>query len=296
MNEYASKIGLGTAQWGMPYGVSNKLGQTSIEEIKRILKVAHSAGISLLDTASLYGNAEQALGESDLSSYRVITKTPKFGKDSVLKADADELVRTFNASLRNLGLNSVYGLLVHDVNDIFAPNGSNLLDALERLKSQGYASKIGVSVYTSSQINKILDYFKPDIIQLPINVLDQRLIRDGTIAYLSGLGIEVHARSAFLQGLLLMKINDDMPKYFEPWGPLLSKWHSFCSDQLISPLHAALGFVCGLKDISYALVGVENQKQLKEILDISTTLNSFAFEQFASDDLELLDPSVWSLA
>lgn len=296
MNEYASKIGLGTAQWGMPYGVSNKLGRTPAKEIKRILKVAHSAGISLLDTASLYGNAEQALGESDLSSYRVITKTPKFGNDSVLKADTDDLVRTFNASLRNLGLNSVYGLLVHDVSDIFATNGSNLLDALEQLKSQGYASKIGVSVYTSSQINKILDYCKPDIIQLPINVLDQRLIQDGTIAHLSGLGIEVHARSVFLQGLLLMQINDYMPKYFEPWLPLLSKWHSFCGDQLISPLHAALGFVCGLKDISYALVGVENQKQLKEILDNSTTLNSFDFEQFASDDLKLLDPSVWSLA
>lgn len=296
MNEYATKIGLGTAQWGMPYGVSNKLGQTPAEEIKRILKVAHSAGISLLDTASLYGNAEQSLGESDLSSYRVITKIPKFGNDPVLKADADELVHTFNASLRNLGLNSVYGLLMHDVNDIFAPNGSSLLDALEQLKSQGYASKIGISVYTSSQINKILDYFKPDIIQLPINVLDQRLIQDGTIAHLSGLGIEVHARSAFLQGLLLMKINDDIPKYFEPWVPLLSKWHGFCGDQLISPLHAALGFVCGLKDISCALVGVENQKQLEEILDNSTTLNSFDYEQFASDDLKLLDPSVWSLA
>lgn len=296
MNEYASKIGLGTAQWGMPYGVSNKLGQTPVEEIKRILKVAHSAGISLLDTAFLYGNAEQALGASDLSSFRVITKTPKFGKDSVLKADTDELFRTFNASLRNLGLNSVYGLLVHDASDIFAPNGSNLLDGLEQLKYQGYASKIGVSVYTSSQINKILDYFKPDIIQLPINVLDQRLIQDGTIVHLSSLGIEVHARSAFLQGLLLMQINDYMPKYFEPWLPLLSKWHSFCDDQLISPLHAALGFVCGLKDISYALVGVENQKQLKEILDDSTTLNSSDFEQFASDDLKLLDPSVWSLA
>ena len=296
MNEYASKIGLGTAQWGMPYGVSNKLGQTPAKEIKRILKVAHSAGISLLDTASLYGNAEQALGQSNLSSFRVITKTPKFGKNLVSQADLEHLVQTFTASLQNLGLKSVYGLLIHDVDDIFAPNGSQLIDALKQLKSQGHISKIGISIYGSSQIKKALDFFKPDIIQLPINVLDQRLIQDGTIAHLSGLGIEVHARSAFLQGLLLMQINDYMPKYFEPWLPLLSKWHSFCGDQLISPLHAALGFVCGLKDISYALVGVENQKQLKEILDNSTTLNSFDFEQFASDDLKLLDPSVWSLA
>ena len=295
MNKYASKIGLGTAQWGMQYGVSNKQGQTHPEEVDRILKVAQSAGISLLDTASLYGNAEQALGQSNLSSFRVITKTPKFGKDLASKAGVECLIRTFNASLQKLALKSIYGLLIHDVDDIFASNGKQLIDALVQLKSQGLISKIGISVYSSSQIKKALNYFKPDIIQLPINVLDQRLIQDGTIAHLSGLDIEVHARSAFLQGLLLMSINDDMPKYFEPWMPLLSKWHRFCSDQLISPLHAALGFVCSLKDVSYALVGVQNHIQLKEILSDSINLYPLDFEQFASEDLELLDPSVWNI-
>ena len=295
MNRYASKLGLGTAQWGMQYGVSNKQGQTPLEEVHRILKFAHSTGISLLDTASLYGNAEQALGQSNLSSFRVITKTPKFDKDWVSKADVEHLVQTFTASLQKLGLKSAYGLLMHDVDNILLPNGSQLIGALEQLRRQEYVSKIGISVYSSSQIKKALDLFKPDIIQLPINVLDQRLIQDGTIAHLSNLGIEVHARSTFLQGLLLMKLNDDIPKYFKPWMPLLTKWHGFCSDQLISPLHAALGFVCSLKEISYAVVGVQNQNQLKEILDDSTTLNSFDFDQFASDDPNILNPSVWSL-
>lgn len=294
MNRYASKLGLGTAQWGMQYGVSNKQGQTSPEEVREILKVAYSAGISLLDTASLYGNAEQALGQSNLSSFRVITKTPKFGKDLVSKADVEYLVQTFTTSLQKLGLKSIYGLLIHDAEDIFASNGSHLIAALEELKSQEFISKIGVSVYSSSQISRALDLFNPDIIQLPINVLDQRLIQDGTIAHLSGLGIEVHARSAFLQGLLLMRIND-MPTYFQPWTPLLSDWQRFCRDQCISPLHAALSFVCGLKGVSYALVGVQNHFQLMEILDNSTVLNSLDFDQFASDDLKLLDPSVWSL-
>lgn len=295
MSKYASKLGLGTAQWGMKYGVSNTQGQTPLEEVNRILRVARRAGISLLDTASLYGNAEQTLGHFDLSSFRVITKTPRLGKDFVSKADVENLVQTFFASLQKLGLKSIYGVLLHNAEDIFAPHGTQLIDALERLKSQGLISKIGVSIYDSSQIKKALDIFKPDIIQLPINVLDQRLIQDGTIAHLSGLGIEVHARSAFLQGLLLMSSND-RPPYFEPWAPLLSRWQRFCSDQLTSPLHAALGFVCGLKDVSHALVGVQNQHQLKEILDNSTTLDYSDFDQFASDDPKLLDPSVWSLA
>ncbi len=293
MNEYASKIGLGTAQWGMPYGISNRQGQTSTEEVKRILKAAHKAGISLLDTASLYGNAEQVLGESDLTAYRVITKTPKFGKDAILSADADELIRTFRDSLRKLGLNSAYGLLVHDASDIFAPNGSKLVNALEQLKSQGLVSKIGVSVYSANQANKALDHFKPDLIQLPVSVLDQRLVQDGTITHLSRLGIEVHARSAFLQGLLLMNI-DDIPKYFEPWMPILLKWQKACRDQLVSPLHAALGFVCSLKEISCALVGIQNLNQLIEILEASTFLDGIDFDQFSSNDANLLDPSIWS--
>lgn len=295
MIKHATKLGLGTAQWGMKYGVSNEQGQTSLDEVHRILKVAQSAEISLIDTASLYGNAEHTLGQSNLSSFRVITKTPKFGRDLISKSDVEHLAQTFIASLQKLGLESTYGLLIHDAEDIFAPNGSLLVDVLQRLKSQGLVSKIGISIYSSSQIKRALDLFKPDIIQLPINVLDQRLIQDGTIAHLSQLGIEVHARSAFLQGLLLMNLND-MPAYFQPWTHLLSKWQRFCSDQRISPLRAALGFVCGLQDISYALVGVENHCQLKEILDDSTILNSLDFDQFASDSLKLIDPSLWSLA
>ena len=223
MNQHTRKLGLGTAQWGMQYGVSNTQGQTQPEEVREILKVAQSAGISLLDTASLYGNAEQALGQTNLSSFRIITKTPKFGKNLVSRADAEHLVRTFTASLQKLGMESIYGLLIHDSEDIFSGNGSQLIDAMTKLRSQGLTSKIGISVYSSSQIKKALDLFKPDIIQLPINVLDQRLIQDGTIAHLSELGIEVHARSPFLQGLLLMSL-DDMPTYFEPWTQLLSKW------------------------------------------------------------------------
>ena len=295
MSNYVSKLGLGTAQWGMQYGVSNTQGKTSPEEVDRILKVARTSGVSLLDTASLYGTAEQALGHSDLSPFRVVTKTPKFGKDSISKVDVDNLVQTFLASLQKLGLTSAYGLLLHNAEDIFVPHGSKLIDALEKLKSQGLISKIGVSVYNSNQIKNALNLFKPDIVQLPINVLDQRLIQDGTIAHLSSLGIEVHARSAFLQGLLLMSSND-RPKYFQAWSLLLSKWQKFCSDQLISPLHAALDFVCGLKDVSYVLVGVQNQYQLKEIIDNSTKLDFSEFDQFASDDPKLLDPSLWRLS
>ena len=237
------QIRFGTEQWGAHYGVSNAKGQTPLQEVRQILEAAERAGITLFDTASLYGNAEQTLGHANLAPFRVITKTPKFGKAVISNDDVECLAETFSDSLKNLSLKSVYGLLIHNPDDFFVANGVRLIDAIQSLKSQGLVLKIGISVYTSSQIKKALDFFKPDIIQLPINVFDQRLVQDGTISYLSGLGIEVHARSAFLQGLLLMNPNE-MPSYFHPWKPLFMKWQRFCTDQSISSLHAALGFVC----------------------------------------------------
>lgn len=294
MNKNYGKIALGSAQWGLQYGVSNNEGQTPPAEVDEILKVAKEAGISLVDTASLYGNAEQVLGQSIISSFQVTTKTPKFFQKAVSNADAQRLIQTFYASLQRLGIESVYGLLLHDVDDLFAPGGAKLIDSLESLKSQGLISKTGVSVYTSSQIHKVLDLFKPDIIQLSINVFDQRLIVDGTVAHLSRLGIEIHARSVFLQGLLLMNVGEDIPQYFKPWIPLLSEWHRSCSDQLISPLNASLDFVCGIKDVSYVLVGVQNRHQLENILNDSSASHCFDLQKFASNDPNLIDPTTWT--
>ena len=109
MNLNASKLGLGTVQWGMNYGVSNTQGQTPPGEVDKILKTAHIAGISLLDTACLYGNAEQVLGQSDLSPFRIITKTPQFSKDLATKSDINNLF-SFSSSLQKLGLKSAYGI------------------------------------------------------------------------------------------------------------------------------------------------------------------------------------------
>ena len=294
MSIIASKLVLGTAQWGMKYGVSNSQGQTSADEVRKILATASSVGISLLDTAPLYGQAEQTLGQSDLSRFRVITKTPKFRKDNISTSDADYLVQTFYTSLERLGLNSVHALLIHSVDDIFTPNASRLISALQLLKSEGLISKIGVSVYNSSQIYKALDLFLPDIIQLPLNIFDQRLLHDGTINYLSSLGIEVHARSIFLQGLLLMNSNK-IPSYFQPWMHHLSKWHMFCVQESISPLRACLDFVSCLKDVSYVLVGIQDHSQLSEILDSSTHIAQLDFGKFSCDDPELLDPTYWKV-
>ena len=195
-------------------------------------------------------------------------------------------------SLQKLKLKRIHGLLIHNVDDLFVNNGSKLINALEGLKSQGLVTSIGVSVYTSGQIRRALDIFRPDIIQLPVSLLDQRLIQDGTISYLANRGIEIHARSIFLQGLLLMDINE-IPLYFKPWLPLLSEWHQFCKDRLISPLQGAVSFANSVKDISHSIIGVEDWRQLNEILTTSESLSQFEFDRFKCNDEGLLNPSKW---
>ncbi len=292
MSGYIRKIGLGTAQWGMPYGVSNRLGQTSTEEISRILKIANQSGISLLDTASAYGNAEQAIGAADITSYKVITKTPKFGSNNL--SNTDTVLKTFKISLERLNLHSTYGLLVHDASDLLSKNGESIIRQLMEIKAEGLTTKVGVSAYNAAQIENILNHFKPDIVQIPINVFDQRLIRDGTIKKLSDLGIEIHARSTFLQGLLLMSV-DEIPKYFSRWLPVISAWQKYCKDQTISPLHLAMDFVGKIPEVSYVLVGIQNHKQLCEIIEGPSISNNINLDKFANDDQRLVDPSRWKL-
>ena len=111
MAEKASKIALGTVQFGTDYGVSNREGQTDAREVERILDTALEFGIDLIDTASAYGNAEQVLGRYDLSSFKVVSK---FMPPPEGAAIAGQLGTT----LSNLRVDSLYGYLAHRPDDL----------------------------------------------------------------------------------------------------------------------------------------------------------------------------------
>ena len=208
-----NKLGLGTVQWGINYGISNLSGITSKNEVKKILNKARSENIKLIDTASQYGDAEEVLGLNNLKEFKVITKTNKFSKNTILKSDQELFKLNFLKSLEKLSINSAYGLLIHNVDDLFKEGGINIIKCLKSLQEKRLVEKIGVSIYNTYQIKKTLEIFKPDIIQLPINVFDNRLIRNGTLRYLSDKNIEIHARSIFLQGLCFIETNK-LNKYF----------------------------------------------------------------------------------
>lgn len=290
-------LGLGTVQFGLDYGISNPGGKTPPLEVAAILRMALASGIDLLDTAPAYGDSEQVLGTSlaAIAKPRIVTKTPQFNTSTVKAADARRLTEAFAISLKNLRVPSVHGLLVHRVEDLFLPEGHRLFDAMLELRARKLVQKIGASVYSGSQIERALERFDFDLIQLPMNVLDQRLATGDILPALKLRGIEVHARSAFLQGVLL-QTPSALPQRFNPIKALLTTYHDWLAGNGLSPAQGALAFMRRQAHVDCTIIGVATANQLSEILaawqhPIPTEMD---FRVFACADAHYIDPRLWT--
>ena len=287
-------LGLGTVQFGLPYGISNKSGQVSAGEAKKILQLAAISGLQVLDTAAGYGDSETVLGSclDSQHNFSIVTKTLSLKTERVRPEDLAKAEAAFRTSLRNLGQSSVYGLLVHHAVDLLNPGGEQLYALLRRWKSEGLVRKIGVSVYDKEEVLRLFDRYAFDMAQLPLNVFDQRFVRDGTLRQLSASGVEVHVRSAFLQGLLLMP-SSELPPHFETLGQHHMAYLAELEKAGISALTGALGCFHDRPEVSTVLVGVESSAQLQECLHAVRHRPTIDFTRFAVDDLRMLDPRVW---
>ena len=253
-----NKLALGTAQFGLDYGITNSEGKVQVEEVELILGCAKENSINTLDTAASYGNSEEVLGSIGISDFQIITKTIP------LKNGVDEVIKHFQQSLTFLNKSSVNGLLIHNVNEIEHKNFNTLFKELTELKRQGLVNKIGFSIYTPEQVDFLLKNFDFDLIQVPFNIFDNRLIQGGQLQALNNKGIEVHARSVFLQGVILDFNN--LSNYFSPWKKEFSIYQETVKDNGLSLLECALNFVLNIREIDKVLVGVNSERQLKEII------------------------------
>ena len=287
-----SKIALGTVQFGIDYGINSENGQIRPEEVRGILNYAYSQNIDLLDTAPAYGSSEKVLGEANVQNFKVVTKTRHFDNAEISNDDIDLLKKDFSCSLVDLRQESFYGVLVHDASDLLKPGSKKLFDQLESLKQAEKIKKIGVSIYDNKQLQSILENFDIDIVQLPFNILDKRLIDSGMLVKLQNRGIEVHARSVFLQGLLLMS-NQDRPRKFHRWNALWKTWHEWLNDNQITALEAAIRHAVSMPEISKVLVGVDTKDQLKEIIIASDGILPNIPAELYTNDVNLLNPSNW---
>ena len=290
------KIGLGTAQFGLDYGISNRSGQVDEGEIREIIAVAERAGVRVVDTAAAYGDAQGRLGRALAPDheFRIVTKLPRLPEELATAATNAWIRDAFAASLGRLRATAVYGLLAHHVGDLLGPRGPQVWSVLESLRSDGLVEKIGASIYTAHDLDSLLERYPLQLVQVPLNVFDQRLVESGHLARLKTAGIEVHARSIFLQGLLLMDTDALGDGYFDPTRAPLAAFRSAASDAGCTPLQAAVCFAMSVDEVDAAVVGVTDAAQFAEIIAAATpTLARDWFRPFALDDERILDPSRW---
>ena len=290
------KIGLGAAQFGLDYGVSNIHGKTTKHEVLTILQLAYENDISLIDTATSYGNSESMLGEVITNDdWKFVTKTPHFVDGYLDNTHVEQLKESFNQSLIRLGQKKIYGLLLHSCDDLLKPGGRLIFREMERLREVGMVEKIGVSVYSSKQIEAILGKFNIDLIQLPINIFDQHLFVDGWLEKLKNKNVEIHARSTFLQGLLLMP-RTSIPTYFLPIKEKIELFSKSAQELSLSKLELALGYVMGINEIDKIVVGVNTIEQLREIIEATQVkVNPMEFTDVSIDNPIYTNPSLWKI-
>ena len=280
-----SKLSLGTVQFGLDYGITNKEGQVAINEVEDILNFAKQKNIKTLDTAALYGNSEDILGQIGVKSYQIITKT------SLLKDGVDKVINNFYKSLRKLNREKVEGLLIHDIGDIENKHFDILFSKLKEFKEKGSIEKIGFSTYTPMQVDFLLGNFEFDLIQVPLNVFDTRLIEGGQLQALKNKDIEIHTRSVFLQGLLLDF--NALGDYFSTWKSEFDSYQNMVDQSGLSLVEYALNYVLNIKEIDKVLVGVNNKKQLIEIVQASQKKVNNCLLPFSINDINLLNPILW---
>jgi aryl-alcohol dehydrogenase-like predicted oxidoreductase len=285
------KLALGTVQFGLNYGVANIDGQVTVERAKQILEYAKEAGIDVLDTAIGYGDSEQCLGNVGVEGWRVTTKLPALpeGCANVI----DWVDGQFRDSLGRLGVNHIAGFMLHSPMQLLGPNGQGLWAVMQALKDKGLVEKIGFSIYKPAELDQLWENFQPDIVQAPYNIIDQRLKASGWLEKLHSHGVEVHVRSIFLQGLLLMK-NEQRPEKFNRWKCLWEIWDEWLAEKQLSPIDVCLRFVTSEQMIDYVVVGVDTVCHLDEILSLASMDGKIDIpNELVITDESLLNPALW---
>ncbi len=288
------KLAIGTAQFGLDYGIANDHGKVSQKEIKKILDLARSSNISLLDTAMDYGDSEFKIGKAGSKGFNIVSK---IGDIPVNKKNTKDFIyNKLKNTLDDLGIKSLYGLLLHRPENLLNKNGLAIYETLSEFKEMGLVKKIGISIYEPDDLNKIIPNFKLDIVQSPINIFDRRLINSFWVDELKKKGIEIHARSVFLQGLLLIDPSK-RSTYFKKWNRLFKEYDEWLYEKKISNFELCIRYVLSQDSIDKVIIGIDSCKQLKEIIDLYSSKSEKLTvpNELFSNDKSLINPSCWKI-
>jgi aryl-alcohol dehydrogenase-like predicted oxidoreductase len=284
------KLVIGSAQIGMNYGLFNNK-KINYKEFKKIEKLVLKTKINFIDTAINYGNSENIIGKSKLKNLNIITKIKLPLKKNIhIK---DWIYKEIKKSLKKLKIKKIYGVMIHDYKDLLGRYGKEYLFALQQLKRKKIIKKIGISVYESREIKKIWNFWKPDLIQVPFNLLDNRIFDSGWVNILKKYKVKIFARSIFLQGLLINEASSFILN--KNHKVILNKFKNWCHKNNISLLEGCMHFVKQFKKIDYLVVGFNNYKQLVEIIDVFKKKQISIPNIFSTNLINLIDPRRWNL-
>ncbi|KRB50984.1 hypothetical protein ASE04_13815 [Rhizobium sp. Root708] len=287
------KLALGTAQFGLNYGIANSAGQISATEAVAIIELAKASRIDTLDTAAAYGESEVSLGKVGVSEFKVVTKLPPMPPE-VDKADV-WVRKQIEASLERLRLRSVYGYLLHRPEELAGRRGDAVASALQEARQDGLVSRIGISIYDPEQIDLVSHRLDIGLVQAPLNLLDRRIVDSGKAKQLFERGIELHTRSAFLQGLLLFE-RDALPPAFKRWSALFDRWYDWLDAEQVAATKASLDFACSFSEVHRVVVGIDAQRQLSMLVAGLTKPGvNAAWPDLQTTDVDLINPARWKL-
>ena len=288
---------LGTAQFGLAYGITNTAGQVSEAEVAQLLMQAQDAGIRYLDTAQAYGNAEMVLGRQLPASncFKIISKLPAQQQPLFSARDADAWEQNFLASCQRLGVQGLDALLLHAPADMRKPGGHHLEAWLLSLRERGLVQRLGVSIYEASDLDGV-DPALLDLVQLPLSLYDQRLLQDGTLARLRAAGTTLHARSLYLQGLLLTPA-EQWPSWVRPEVLLHhQRLETLAQDRGCQLIDLALGFAQVQKDLEAVVLGLCSCRELAELKSAWEAIFPWQegeWQAWALHDPFILNPRSW---
>ena len=295
----AARIGLGTAQFGADYGISNRLGRPAEPEVEAILNFAAEMGVGVIDIAPSYGEAETLIGRYRPRDhrFRIISKTPVIAESVIEKWHATVVVDSIARSCERLQVAKLDGILLHHAADLKKPGREHLIDGVREAQLRGLVERVGVSVYDADELALAESLSEPDLVQLPANALDRRLIAAGWLERLKSSRTEIHARSAFLQGLLLMR-PAELPEYFSPIQPQLARLQADWLAGGLSPLAGCLAFMLAQQQIDSVIVGVNAVAELAGIKKVLIQISAMQFDGPAIGDIDsrYLDPRRWPAA
>lgn len=286
-----SRVGLGTAQMGLPYGATNRHPLPVHAEVEAMLDLASASGIGWIDTAPAYGDAELRLGKH-LGRYPSLRVATKVG--ALTDVPVGQVVRAVRESVSRstdrLGRGQIDLLLLHHVGDLSRPDADELVEALAALKAEGIAIRLGVSVYDPEDLDAVMTRKLFDVVQAPLNPLDRRFATDGVLQALDRCSMVLHARSLFLQGLLVTPAAD-LPD-FARHHPSIEAWRAWLSGH-VSPIAGCLRLVLAEAQIECAIIGISTAAQLQDVISAAASTDELPTFNPPPADPFLLDPRRW---